>query len=129
MEIRGNIKDNNLIIEVIGRLSGDYANRAEQLIRELSIGGDYEWTIFDLKGLEYISSAGLRVIMRIYRKDKKLRIINASSAVYDILDLTGFTDLMEIQMSEEKNSVGDGSPLNRSENIRTGQPWWETESP
>ena len=34
MEIRGNIKDNNLIIEVIGRLSGDYANRAEQLIRE-----------------------------------------------------------------------------------------------
>ena len=35
MEIRGNIKDNNLIIEVIGRLSGDYANRAEQLIRVL----------------------------------------------------------------------------------------------
>jgi anti-anti-sigma factor len=80
MEIRGNIKDNNLIIEVIGRLSGDYANRAEQLIRELSVGGDYEWTIFDLKGLEYISSAGLRVIMRIYRKDKKLRIVNASPA-------------------------------------------------
>ena len=112
MEIRGNIKDNNLIIEVIGRLSGDYANRAEQLIRELSVGGDYEWTIFDLKGLEYISSAGLRVLMKIYRKDKKLRIVNASPAVYDIFDLTGFTDLMEIRMSEEKSIAEDDTPLN-----------------
>ena len=112
MEIRGNIKDNNLIIEVIGRLSGDYANRAEQLIRELSVGGDYEWTIFDLKGLEYISSAGLRVLMKIYRKNKKLRIVNASPAVYDIFDLTGFTDLMEIRMSEEKSIAEDDTPLN-----------------
>ena len=112
MELRGNKKDNNLIIEIIGRLSGDYAVRAEQLFRELSVGGDYEWTIFDLKELEYISSAGLRFFMKVYRKDKKLRIVNASSMVYDIFDLTGFTDLMEIQMSEEKNSVGDGSPLN-----------------
>ena len=42
MELRGNIKDNNLIIEVIGRLSGDYARRAEQLFGELIDGEDYE---------------------------------------------------------------------------------------
>ena len=97
MELRGNIKDNNLIIEVIGRLSGDYAVRAEQLFRELSVGGDYEWIIFDLKELEYISSAGLRFFMKIYRKDKKIRIVNASSDVYDIFDMTGFTDLLTIE--------------------------------
>ncbi len=112
MELRGNIKDNNLIIEITGRLSGDYAIRAEQLLRELRVDGDYEWTVFDLKELEYISSAGLRFFMKIYRKDKKIRIINASSGVYDIFDMTGFTDLMEIQMSEVKSSVGDDSPLN-----------------
>ena len=47
MELRGNIKDNNLIIEITGRLSGDYAIRAEQLLRELRVDGDYEWTVFD----------------------------------------------------------------------------------
>ena len=112
MEIRGNIKDNSLIIEVIGRLSGDYAGRAEQLIRELKVDGDYEWTIFDLKGLEYISSAGLRVFMKMYRKDKKIRIVNVSPAIYDIFDLTGFTDLMEIQRSEVTSLAEDDTPLN-----------------
>ncbi len=112
MEIRGEIKDGVLFIEITGRLNGDNAENAEKLLREERAGEGYERTVFDLKGLEYISSAGLRIFMKLYREDKKLQFINASPAVYDTFDLTGFTDLLEIRRVEEISSSGEEDPLN-----------------
>ena len=53
--------------------------------------------IFDVNELEYISSAGLRQILQLKKQEKDFSIINASTDVYDIFDMTGFTEMMNIK--------------------------------
>lgn len=55
--------------------------------------------LFDAENLRYISSAGLRVLLKFQRasKDKKLTIQNVSRDVYDVLELTRFVDLMNVK--------------------------------
>lgn len=62
--------------------------------------------VFDLDGLEYVSSAGLRVFMKAMRRtDGNLRVINASPDVYDVFDMTGFVELMDIKKRLREISV------------------------
>ena len=71
--------------------------------------------ILDMDELKYISSAGLRQILRLKKKEKDLKIINCSSEVYEIFDMTGFTEMMDISKGYRKMSVdgceviGEGS--------------------
>ena len=55
---------------------------------------------FDLKKLAYLSSAGLRVLMsaqKTMRKQGKMRLINVSDDVIDIMDMVGLTDIFTIE--------------------------------
>jgi anti-sigma B factor antagonist len=55
---------------------------------------------FDLKSLEYISSAGLRVLLsaqKIMNKQGSMTIKNASDEVLEIFDVTGFSDILTIE--------------------------------
>ena len=71
--------------------------------------------ILDLENLKYISSAGLRQILRLKKKEKDYKIINCSSEIYEIFDMTGFAEMMDIQKAYRKMSVdgceviGEGS--------------------
>lgn len=51
----------------------------------------------DAEKLDYISSAGLRVILRLRKNEAGLRIIHAQSSVYEILEMTGFTEMMPVE--------------------------------
>ena len=51
----------------------------------------------DNENLDYISSAGLRIILKLKRKFPELRLINVSSSVYEILDMTGFTEMVTVE--------------------------------
>ena len=55
--------------------------------------------LFDAVNLRYISSAGLRVLLKFTReaKGKKITIQNVSADVYEVLDLTRFTDFMTVK--------------------------------
>ena len=70
--------------------------------------GELEKTIFeahekegelsiDAGELEYISSAGLRVLLKLRKQQSGLSILNVSNEVYEILEITGFADLMEVK--------------------------------
>ena len=71
--------------------------------------------ILDLENLKYISSAGLRQILRLKKKEKDYKLINCSSEIYDIFDMTGFAEMMDIEKAYRKMSVdgceviGEGS--------------------
>lgn len=71
--------------------------------------------ILDLEKLKYISSAGLRQILRLKKKEKDYKIINCSSEIYEIFDMTGFAEMMDIEKGYRKMSVdgceviGEGS--------------------
>lgn len=53
--------------------------------------------VIDAERLEYISSAGLRIILKVKKAYNDLKIINVSSSVYEIFDVTGFTEIVEVQ--------------------------------
>ena len=71
--------------------------------------------VLDLENLNYISSAGLRQILKLKKKEKDLKIINCSSEIYEIFDMTGFAEMIDITKGYRKMSVdgcekiGEGS--------------------
>lgn len=60
----------------------------------------------DASGLEYISSAGLRVLLKLEKRQScQVEIFNVSRDVYDILEMTGFTDLLKVKRAHREVSV------------------------
>ncbi|MCR5121550.1 MAG: anti-sigma factor antagonist [Ruminococcus sp.] len=95
---------NNNIIKLTGRIDSVNAPQWEKTITEqISAGTE---PVFDAAELEYISSAGLRVLMKAKKQIKgEMRIINVSSDVYDIFDMTGFTELFTVEKRMREISV------------------------
>ena len=71
--------------------------------------------VLDIEDLNYVSSAGLRQILRIRKKESDFRIINCSSEIYEIFTMTGFAEMMDIEKGYRQISVegcekiGEGS--------------------
>ncbi len=84
----------------------DFYNNAEAQFAES--GADR--IIFDAAGLEYISSAGLRSLLKFRKKYGEANIINVSDDVYSIFDVTGFVDLLTITKAYKQYSV-EGCPI------------------
>ena len=86
-----------LTIELSGRLDTITAPSLEAEIAT-ALEGITDLT-FDLKELEYISSAGLRVLLmaqKIMANQGSMKIVNASEEVYEIMDITGFVEVFTI---------------------------------
>ena len=61
--------------------------------------------VCDAKNLEYISSAGLRILLMLAKKCRSFRVTDASSGVYEVLDMTGFTKMMTIERALRRLSI------------------------
>ena len=98
MEIKKKLSENNLTIEVIGRLD---AATASQLEKELNTSlGSIKTLTLDFKGLEYIASAGLRVLLVAQKRmnnQGSMTIKNVSEAVQEVLEMTGFINFLNIE--------------------------------
>lgn len=87
-----------------GRIDSSNAAQTEANILE-EIKDNTDELIVDAAELEYISSAGLRVILRLKKSIPDTKIINCNSEVYEIFDMTGFTEMMNISKAYRKLSV------------------------
>lgn len=97
--------ETTLKIELGGRIdSANAESIAEELFAKLNEANP-ESLVLDAEKLEYISSAGLRVILRVNRSYPDLKIINVSSDVYEILEMTGFTEMMTVEKAYRVVSV------------------------
>ena len=86
------------IIEIVGRLDTITAPVLDKTINEDI--GDTQKLVLDVKGLEYISSAGLRVLLAAQKKMQKIgsmKVVNVCEAVMDVLEMTGFADILVIE--------------------------------
>ena len=97
MTISKSSTEGALTFAIDGRLD---ANSAPVLEEELngSLDGVAELTL-DFKGLDYISSAGLRLLLSAQKrmvKQGKMRLVNVCEAVMEVFDMTGFTDILTI---------------------------------
>ncbi|MBR6959355.1 MAG: STAS domain-containing protein, partial [Clostridiales bacterium] len=89
-----------------GRITYDNAGLTEQELRKIIEDNPDKELIIDAEDLEYVSSAGLRVLFALpRRKEGKLAIRNAGPELYEILDMTGFTELFNVSKKMKTVSV------------------------
>ena len=94
-----------LYIAIEGRIDASNASQAEETIVNIKNNNAGKHTVLDADRLEYISSAGLRVILRLRKEEPKLAIINVAPEVYDVLDMTGFTEMITVEKAYKRMSV------------------------
>ena len=96
MNINLNKKEDKLVISLEGRLDTTTSPNLESEYKKL----DETNIVLDLKDLNYISSAGLRVLLTMQKEMNKkgsLEIINVCDDVLDIFEVTGFNDILNIK--------------------------------
>ena len=96
MKIDLNKENDKLIISLEGRLDTTTSPELESEYKKL----DEKNIVLDLKDLNYISSAGLRVLLTMQKEMNKkgsLEIINVCDEVLDIFEVTGFNDILNIK--------------------------------
>lgn len=85
-------------LAIVGRLDTLTAPALDKAVSEEADGAS--GIIMDMKELEYISSAGLRVLLGTHKKMQKvgfLRLTNVGESVMEVLEMTGFADILEIE--------------------------------
>lgn len=101
----GSYENGELIIKLRGRVDSVNAAQAEHEIEALREGSAHTALVLDMDALEYISSAGLRVILRLRKVEPDMVIVNANAEVYDILEMTGFTEMITVTKAFRRVSV------------------------
>ena len=96
IEIKKNAEDT--IIEIVGRLDTTTAPALEKTINEDV--AEVKNLVFDFKGLEYISSAGLRVLLSAQKKMQQvgtMKLKNVCEDILEVFEITGFIDILTIE--------------------------------
>ena len=86
------------IIEIVGRLDTITAPALDKTITEDI--GDTKNLVLDVKGMEYISSAGLRVLLSAQKKMQKIgsmKVTGVCEEVMEVFEMTGFADILVIE--------------------------------
>ena len=105
MDITYRIDKDILYIAIDGRIDASNANAAGEKIFSIKNDNPGKHTVIDADKLEYISSAGLRVILKLRKEEPKLAIINVAADVYEVFDMTGFTDMVTVEKAYPRMSV------------------------
>ena len=98
MNIQKNVNGTSLTFAVEGRLDTATAPKLEEEIRN-SVDGMTE-LVFDFEALDYISSAGLRVLLatqKTMNRQGKMALKNVNETVMEVLDITGFSEILSIE--------------------------------
>ena len=96
IEIKKNATET--IIEIVGRLDTITAPALDKTINE-DIAGT-ENLVLDVKGMEYISSSGLRVLLGAQKKMQKIgsmKVTGVCEEVMEVFEMTGFADILVIE--------------------------------
>ena len=96
IEIKKN--ETETIIEIVGRLDTITAPALDKTINEDI--GDTKNLVLDVKGMEYISSAGLRVLLSAQKKMQKIgsmKVTGVCEEVMEVFEMTGFADILVIE--------------------------------
>ena len=98
MAIEKFTEDSRMTIKADGRLDAVTSPDMEKILKE--IPSDLLELVIDLSGLEYISSAGLRVLLSDQKnmaKQGSMKLIHVSDVIMEIFEVTGFVDILTIE--------------------------------
>ena len=98
MTINKNAKGTQTTLEIIGRLDTTTAPELEAAV--VGCMADTQALVLDFKGLEYISSAGLRVLLKAQKsmaKKGSMKVLNVNETIMEVFEITGFSDILTIE--------------------------------
>ena len=98
MKIIKDLKDGNLIIALAGELNSYTAPELEEVIKN-DLNG-VKSLVFDFKELDYLSSAGLRILLvaqKVMNKQGTLLSRNVNKSVMEVFEITGFNNILDIE--------------------------------
>ena len=98
MNIEKICNDNEVVLKVSGRLDTTTAPSLETAVAEAVAA--CECLVLDFAGLEYISSAGLRVILKaqkILAAKSGMKLLHVNETIMEIFEITGFSDILTIE--------------------------------
>ena len=104
INIKENTKGDILILHMNGRLDAVSSPTAEHAVFDFINAGHYK-LIFNFSGIDYLSSAGMRMLLSVTKKLKtipgKLVICSVTQNVMDVLKMSGFDHVLELSLTEE----------------------------
>ena len=98
LNINKNTEGKTLTVALEGRLDTTTAPQFETELK--SALDDVELLVMDFEKLEYISSAGLRVLLsaeKVMNKQGEMKVIHVSDVINEIFEVTGFSDILNIE--------------------------------
>ena len=108
---------NTVVISFEGRISRDNAEKVGEDLTHIRSENNEEQLVFDFEKLGYISSAGLRVLLKAAKNEKnKIQIFNIPLEIYDILEDTGFVRMFETHKAMKKYSLSDFEMIGQGAN-------------
>ena len=105
MDVTYRLDKDILYLAIEGRIDASNAANAEEKIFSIKKENPGKHVVVDADKLEYISSAGLRVILKLRKEEPQLAIINVAADVYEVFDMTGFTDMVTVEKAYQRMSV------------------------
>ena len=98
MTIEKKINGESATLTIIGRLDSQTATELETELEAVLAG--LKDLCFDMTGLEYISSAGLRVILKAQKTmnaQGSMKLVGVNDSIMEVFDITGFLDILTIE--------------------------------
>ena len=98
MTIEKKINGASATLVVVGRLDTQTAPELEKELDAVSPG--LKELVFDMTGLEYVSSAGLRVVLKaqkIMNTQGAMKLVGVNDSIMEVFDITGFLDILTIE--------------------------------
>ncbi len=98
MDIMENLNGNQLCISLEGRLDTTTAPQLEKVLADRLEG--LTELVFDMSALDYLSSAGLRVLLGAQKRMNKqgsMKVVNVNETIMEIFEVTGFADILTIE--------------------------------
>lgn len=109
--------DNDILyIGLNGRVDASNAPEVEKKIMQIREENPGKIVVIDADNLQYISSAGLRIMLRLRKLEPDLQIINVISEVYEVFEMTGFTEMISVKKAFRKISVEGCEVIGRGAN-------------
>jgi len=113
--MRSEFENGLLTIYAEGRIDTNDAKEVQTKLDSFLAENPTDDVIVNLEELDYISSAGLRVMLKLRKAKPKLKIVEVQPAVYEVFETTGFTEMMDVSKGYRQVNldgceiIGEGS--------------------
>ena len=114
--LKSEVQNNIMMIYLSGRIDSGNAPDVEKEITDILDGENVSGVVLDAEDLTYISSAGLRVLLHLRKNYPDLTLKNANTDVYEILDMTGFTQMINVEKAYKTVSIEGCEVIGRGAN-------------